>query len=121
FEGTVVDGDKRGRLLGYPTASIETEEKYLLPLQGIYAVRVHLRDKVFYGMACLVLVPTYIKDMKESKVEVYIFDFNLDINGEIFKIDWLEFIRYEEKYSGAEEMKAQLVDDEIAVRKVLNI
>src|SRR5699024_12224800 len=65
FEGKVVDGDKRGRLLGYPTANIETEEKYLLPRQGIYAVRVHLRDKVFYGMANLGLVPTFIKDMKE--------------------------------------------------------
>src|SRR5699024_2949415 len=73
FEGKVVDGDKRGRLLGYPTANIETEEKYLLPRQGIYAVRVHLRDKVFYGMANLGLVPTFIKDMKEPKVEVYIF------------------------------------------------
>lgn len=121
FEGKVVDGDKRGRLLGYPTANIETEEKYLLPRQGIYAVRVHLRGKVYYGMANLGLVPTFIKDMKEPKVEVYIFDFNQDVYGEIIKIDWLEFIRNEEKYSGAEEMKAQLVDDEIAVRKVLNI
>src|SRR5699024_8997062 len=41
FESKVVEGDKRGRMLGYPTANIETEEKYLLPRQGINAVRVH--------------------------------------------------------------------------------
>src|SRR5699024_6941926 len=103
------------------TANIETEEKYLLPRHGLYAVRVHLRDKVFYGMAHLGLVLPFLTHMKEAKVEEYIFDFNQDVYGEIIKIDWLEFIRNEEKYSGAEDMKAQLVDDEIAVRKVLNI
>src|SRR5699024_2420279 len=121
FEGKVVDGDKRGRLLGYPTANIETEEKYLLPRQGIYAVRVNLRDKVFYGMANLGVVCKFIKDKEENKVEVYIFDFIQDVDSEIIKIDWLEFIRDEEEYSGAVEMNAQLVDDEIVVRKVFNI
>src|SRR5699024_233509 len=121
YEGKVIDGDKRGRLLGYPTANMEAEEKYLLPKQGIYAVKVHLKNESYYGMANLGLVPTFIENMKEPKVEVFIFDFDKEIYGETLKIDWLEFIRDEEKYSGAEEMKEQLIIDEVAIRKILSI
>ncbi len=121
YEGKVVDGDKRGRLIGFPTANLKTEEKYLLPKQGVYAVRVHLGNEVYYGMANLGLVPTFIENMEEPKVEVFIFDFDKDIYGEILKIDWLEFIRNEEKYSGVEEIKAQLAADEVAIRNILSI
>lgn len=121
YAGKVIDGDKRGRLIGYPTANLETEEKYLLPKEGVYAVKVHLANEVYYGMANLGFVPTFKEHMDEPIVEVFIFDFDKDIYGETLKIDWLNFIRNEEKFSGIEEIKTELAADEVTVRKILSI
>ncbi|SRR5699024_565451 len=120
YEGTVVTGDKRGRLIGFPTANLETNEEYLLPKKGVYAVKLILCNETYYGMANLGFVPTFKEDMSEPKIEVYIFDFNKDIYGETIKVEWLEFIREEQKFSGIEEIKAQLKADEITIRKIIN-
>lgn len=120
YEGTVVTGDKRGRLIGFPTANLETNEEYLLPKKGVYAVKLIVSSKVYYGMANLGFVPTFKEDMSEPKIEVYIFDFNKDIYGETIKLEWLEFVREEQKFSGIEEIKAQLKTDEINIRKIIN-
>src|SRR5699024_8700527 len=104
---------------GFPTANLETEEKYLLPKQGVYAVKVYLKGESFYGMANLGFVPTFKEKIDEPKIEVFIFDFDQDIYGEVLKVEWIKFIREEKKFSGIEEIKAQLKSDEISIRQFI--
>ena len=60
IRGTVVEGDRRGRLLGYPTANIELDsQKKLVPADGIYFVKVALGDEKYFGMASIGVRPTF--------------------------------------------------------------
>ena len=115
--GTVVRGDNRGgSQLGFPTANLAISEDKFLPKQGVYAVKVRHGKKLFNGMANLGVVPTFTDGRSEPKVEVNIFDFNEDIYDETITIEWHEFIREEKKFSGVEEIVAQLKADERTIR-----
>lgn len=115
--GKVVRGDNRGgSQLGFPTANLNISNDKFLPKQGVYAVKVHCRGKLYNGMANLGVVPTFIDGRSEPKVEVNIFDFIEDIYDETITIEWHEFIREEKKFSGIEEIVAQLKDDETTIR-----
>jgi len=110
--GTVVEGDKRGKTIGYPTANIEVNEDVLLPQSGVYAVKVVYKNTSYDGMANLGVKPTFHSDEKEPAIEVNIFDFEGDIYGEELKVEWYTFIREEKKFSGVDELIAQIKRDE---------
>jgi len=108
--GQVVDGKKIGRTIGYPTANIVVEDKYkLIPADGIYAVKVKHKDVMYGGMLSIGYNPTVNGEFKT--VEVNIFDFDKEIYGDTATIYFLERLRDELKFSGLEELKAQLAID----------
>lgn len=116
--GTVVKGDNRGgSQLGFPTANIHISSDKFLPKQGVYAVKVRHNNNVYNGMANLGVVPTFTEGRTEPKLEVNIFDFNEDIYGEQLTVEWYAFIREERKFTGIEEIVAQLNNDEKEIRK----
>lgn len=123
FSGTVVGGDKRGRELGYPTANIELELKdKLLPLIGIYAVRVTVKNEKYNGLLSIGRRPTFYED-GEVVSEVYIYDFDEQIYGEKITIELVERLRGEEKFNSTDELIAQMNKDRdngIIVLKNLN-
>lgn len=121
YEGIVSDGDKRGRLIGFPTANLKATEEYLLPKSGVYAVKVVHNEMLYYGMANLGFVPTFKEEIDTPKVEVYIFNFNRDIYGEKLKVEWIEYVREEQKFSGIDEIKAQLKKDELKIRDIFKL
>lgn len=117
FEGTVVDGNKLGRELGYPTANlkIETEEK-LIPGNGIYAVKAQIRSAgepeshpLLKGMMSIGIRPTIGGTNKV--IEVNIFDFNENIYGKPLRVYVKKYLRPEEKFSGLDALKEQLAKD----------
>lgn len=111
FSGTVVGGDKRGRELGYPTANIEPELKEkLLPLIGIYAVRVTVNNEKYNGLLSIGRRPTFYED-GEVVSEVYIYDFDEQIYGERLTIELVERLRGEEKFNSTDELIAQMNKD----------
>ena len=110
--GTVVEGEKRGRQLGFPTANLAIDNEKLLPRQGVYAVTVDYNGKTYNGMANLGVKPTFHQDTIEPITEVFIFDFNQDIYGDQLTVYWHTFIRPEKKFNGVDEIKAQLHQDE---------
>jgi riboflavin kinase/FMN adenylyltransferase len=123
FEGLVIEGNKLGRTIGYPTANlhIENEEK-LIPGNGVYAVRVEVvsRESLagsFVGMMNIGVRPTV--DGKKRMIEVNIFDFNKDIYGETLRVSITHYIRGEVKFNGLEELKTQLEKDRFAAMKLL--
>lgn len=115
--GIVIHGDKRGRELGYPTANIEVSDEKLLPKQGIYAVTIDVKGKIYQGMASFGVNPTFIEGRANPLLETYIFDFAEDIYEEAVQVYFHQFIREEQKFAGKEEIIAALERDESKVKE----
>ncbi|WP_317993695.1 bifunctional riboflavin kinase/FAD synthetase [Bartonella gliris] len=114
----IIQGEKLGRLLGFPTAN------QMLPPQtslahGVYAVRLRRANGVLHdGVASFGCRPTVVKD-GVPLLETYLFDFNGDLYGESCTVSFLQFLRGQEKFDGLEPLIAQMQRDEKAAREVL--
>lgn len=119
FEAVVVHGNKIGRTIGYPTANLQpTYGDILIPGIGIYAVKVHHKEQVYKGMMSIGKRPT-VTDDNIITIEVNILDFNEDIYGEKLYVEFIAYVRGEEKFSGLEALKAGIAQDEVAIRAIL--
>jgi riboflavin kinase/FMN adenylyltransferase len=120
FCGKVVEGNKIGRTIGYPTANLEISEKLkLIPGDGIYAVDVVLPDepgKLYAGMMSIGFRPTI--GVSDRTIEVNIFDFDRMIYGETIKVIVKKYLRPEVKFNGLDELKHQLALDKISALQV---
>ncbi|MEX0929119.1 MAG: bifunctional riboflavin kinase/FAD synthetase [Balneolales bacterium] len=113
ISGTVVHGDKRGELMGFPTANIKPDnKKKVIPQNGVYAVDVLTEGKKYRGMMNIGVRPTFTGEGRT--LEVNIFDFNQDLYGISLEIYFLDRIRDEKKFAGMEELIAQLENDKIS-------
>jgi riboflavin kinase / FMN adenylyltransferase len=110
LSGLVVEGNKLGRTIGFPTANISLlfEEK-LIPKNGVYAVFVHIGEKQFKGMMNIGYRPTVLGN--SLSIEVNIFDFSQDIYGQTISIEFVHYLREEQKFSSLEALKKQLQTD----------
>ena len=109
ISGLVIEGDKRGRQIGFPTANISLG-KLIRPAFGVYAVLIEgIENKVLRGIANIGRRPT-VND-RGVLLEVNIFDFNEDIYGKKIFISLIDFIRDEKKFDGIENLKKQIVMD----------
>jgi riboflavin kinase/FMN adenylyltransferase len=116
--GTVIKGKQLGRTIGYPTANIFIEDTdKLIPKIGVYAVNVILKGITYKGMLNVGSNPTTDVDHK-IKIEVNIFDFDKDIYGETLKVEFVKWIRNEEKFANLDELKQALANDKIACAHV---
>lgn len=120
IEGEVIHGDKRGKELGYPTANIKISSEYkLIPKKGIYAVSVVV-DKVKYnGMMSIGVNPTVSND-DSLKLEVNIFDFDKDIYGKKIKVNFIDYLRDEQKFNSLEDLIEAMASDKEKVLNKLN-
>jgi riboflavin kinase/FMN adenylyltransferase len=113
FTGQVVEGNKLGRSIGYPTANLAITDPYkLMPANGVYAVDVIAGDeqeKCLKGMMNIGFRPTV--DGTKKTVEVNIFNFDRDIYGKSLKVFVKKFLRAEQRFSGLEALKTQLEKD----------
>ena len=121
FEGVVIEGNKLGRTIGYPTANlhISSEEK-LIPGNGVYAVEVKsqkLKVKSLKGMMNIGLRPTV--DGKKRVIEVNIFNFDEDIYGQTLQVHLHHYLRGEVKFAGLDALKEQLFKDKLAAEEKL--
>jgi riboflavin kinase/FMN adenylyltransferase len=121
--GTVLHGRALGRKLGFPTANLLTHNEQFPPT-GVYAVRATLyggaQDRVLSGVANLGHRPT-IEDPAVSKLllEVHLFDFAEDIYGRELEVEFVTKLRDEMKFSGIEELRAQIDRDSAEARRIL--
>jgi riboflavin kinase/FMN adenylyltransferase len=111
--GVVVHGDERGRLLGYPTANLEPGRK-VLPLKGVFAVKVHGLGSVYEGMANVGTRPTV--DGLKTLIEVNLFAFNDTIYDKRIEIEFCNKVRDEQTFSSIDALKAQLALDKTQVK-----
>jgi riboflavin kinase/FMN adenylyltransferase len=100
--GRVVMGDQRGRTLGFPTANLKLDDpRKLLPRNGVYACRVSVQGSVYNGLGSIGVLPTFFHG-HPRKCEVFLFDFDKNIYGESIAIEFMEWIRQEEKFENAD-------------------
>ena len=119
--GTVVDGDKRGRTIGFPTANVAVPQGICIPADGVYAATYRRPDGSEH--ACAVNIgrrPTFYRDAPHSLIEAHLLDYSGDLYGETAALRFLAFLRSEKAFAGLEELKSQLaVDIEHARNAVL--
>jgi riboflavin kinase / FMN adenylyltransferase len=109
FSGIVVEGNKLGRTIGYPTANLSIEDAAkLIPGNGVYAVDIQIAEekKLYRGMMNIGYRPTV--DGTKKTIEVNIFEFDRQIYGEKLKVTVRKFLRHEIKFSGVDALKVQL-------------
>jgi len=117
MKGTVIHGEKRGRELGFPTANIKADPKYVSPELGIYTVRLYSKGKWYNGVASFGHNPTFQKDQNIRFLEVHLIDFDGDLYGEEIILEWHKRLREERSFDSVEELKKQIEKDkEEAIR-----
>ena len=104
LSGTVIDGEKIGRTINYPTANISFDKDKLIPKPGVYAVTINVLNKNFDGMLNI--------GIQQQKIEVHIFDFSKNIYGLDIKIEFKKLIRGNIKFANILHLKNQLIEDE---------
>ncbi|RFB76382.1 bifunctional riboflavin kinase/FAD synthetase [Methylovirgula sp. 4M-Z18] len=116
IEGEVVHGQKLGRTLGIPTANIVLDPSSHLR-HGIYAVRCTADDVTYNGVASFGRRPTV--DNGPPLLEVFVFDFSGDLYGKEVEVDFVAWLRGEEKFDGLDALKAQMQRDVEKAREIL--
>ncbi len=110
FSGIVVQGSKRGRIMGFPTANINIDDRKVIPGDGVYAVHAIYDQETYQGMMHIGTRPTFIVD-ELITIEVHIFDFDKEIYGEKLTIICLEKIRDIIKFPDKESLLEQMKKD----------
>jgi len=120
IEGTVEQGDQRGRTIGFPTANVALGE-HLRPRFGVYAVRALIEGEADWrpAVANLGRRPTFGK-LKEN-FEIHLLDFAGDLYGKVLRVALVDLIRPEMKFAGLDQLKAQIAADGEAARRLLAI
>ncbi|MCC5995255.1 MAG: bifunctional riboflavin kinase/FAD synthetase [Oceanicaulis sp.] len=117
IEGEVVEGDRRGRTLGFPTANVALGE-YVRPAFGVYAVRVDTgAGEGLAGVANIGRRPTV--EGLEARLEAHVFDFNADLYGQVIGCELIAFIRPEQRFDGLDALRAQIAADCETARRLL--
>ncbi len=118
LQGRVVKGTQRGHRIGFPTANIAVDKDKLLPANGVYAVWVHAAGEIYPAVANIGVRPTF--DEAEKTVEVHIFDFERDIYGQDVRVDLVEYLRPEQKFTSLDALITQISTDVQRAREILN-
>ena len=111
LEGTVVNGYKVGRKIGFPTANLQVDFPHkLIPSVGVYAVYVYVEGKQWKGMLNIGHRPT-LNNGNNLSIEVHILDFQSDIYNHKIRIEFIHFLRPELKFSSVDELVSQMQKD----------
>ncbi|MDE2050967.1 MAG: bifunctional riboflavin kinase/FAD synthetase [Gammaproteobacteria bacterium] len=115
--GRVVQGNRLGRSLGFPTANLQIERRRP-PVQGIFAVRVHgASEAALPGVASLGTRPTV--DGEHTLLEAHVFDFSGDLYGREIEVEFVAKLREEERFPSLDALTAQMHKDAARARDIL--
>ena len=110
LRGTIIGGKKLGRKLGFPTANMSYDTKYVIPKTGVYYTNIMIDGTLHKSITSVEYNPTV--DGKNLSIETYILDFDREIYGQEVKLYFVEYMRDEEKYETLDELVEQLKKDE---------
>lgn len=119
FTSEIFTGDRRGRLLGAPTINQYLPDELIVPLFGVYASRVYFNGKEYIGVTNIGNRPTF--DGESVRSETFIIGFEGDLYGKAVEIELFKFIRPEQKFNTADELKTQIAEDVEATKKYFSV
>ncbi len=111
----VEHGQRLGTAIGFPTINQSFPSEYVIPRKGVYAVRVRF-DGVSYGGVCNVGCRPTVSQTGEITAETHLFDFEGDLYGKSVAVEFLRFLRPEEKFASVEELRDQIRRDQALAR-----
>ncbi len=117
--GPVIHGDGRGRKINVPTANIEIPPGKLLPANGIYATWAWVKGKRYAAATNVGVRPTFTPDLPSPAVEAHLLDFDGDIYGQDLRLEFVDYLRPEEKYDSVEALLVQIARDIEKTRVIL--
>ena len=109
--GEIVHGNHIGTKMKMPTINIHPTSDKLLPPNGVYVSKVLIDGVTYNGITNIGVKPTIKESKKRLGVETHIFDFHGDVYGETARVDFLDFVRPEKKFSSLDELTRQISED----------
>ena len=121
LKGTVIHGNERGRLLGFPTANLAVPANFAVPGHGVYATMTSFLDEpgavARPSVTNIGTRPTF--DNGERSVETFVLDWSGDLYAQSLRVEFIQKLRDEQKFNGLDAIKAQLTRDVEASRAAL--
>lgn len=115
--GTVEEGDRRGRTIGFPTANLAIDESHALPADGVYACYVFVRDTALPAVTNIGVRPTF--GSLRRTVEAHLLDWSGDLYGQVVRLAFVHHLRGERKFNGIDDLRAQITHDAQQARTLL--
>ncbi len=119
LHGTVIQGDKRGRKLNFPTANIQSPEDKLIPANGIYSCWAWLGEERFEAAVNIGYRPTFHQEEGRPLVEAHLLDFDRDIYGQDLRLEFIARLRDELKFDSVEALIDEMGKDVARTRQIL--
>lgn len=113
FESPVIDGDKRGRMIGFPTINQHLPDCLVTPKFGVYESITYVGGMAYKSFTNIGIRPTW--EVAVPICETHIFDFNGNLYGETVRVELVRYLREEKKFSSIDEIKAQLEYDKSSI------
>lgn len=117
LRGPVIQGDRRGHTIGYPTANIAVHPVHALPADGVYVCRVYLDGTALPAVTNIGTRPTFAATRRT--VEAHLLDWSGDLYGQHIRLEFLHRLRGEQKFNGIAELVAQIGRDVARARELL--
>ena len=119
LSNVVIDGEKRGRDLGFPTANLKPPPRKVIPGHGIYAAFAHIEGEAHPAAVNVGVRPTF--GGSELLIEAYILDFEDDLYGRVTTIEFVEKLRPELEFESVDALVERIKDDVAGVRRILKL
>jgi riboflavin kinase/FMN adenylyltransferase len=113
LEGKIITSEKRGRVLGFPTANLDIKPQQALPGNGIYATIAHVQGKHFHSATNIGIRPTF--GIGKEMVETHLLNYRGNLYGKDMRVEFVQKLRDEERFPSSEELQTQIEKD---IRKV---
>ena len=118
--GNVTYGDRRGGKLGIPTANLDYPKNRLIPPRGVYATIAHLGSQHIASVTNIGVHPTFDTGLSVPTIEAHLLDFSGDIYANELTLDFIHFIRPEQKFDSVAALLAQINQDIQTARETLH-
>jgi riboflavin kinase/FMN adenylyltransferase len=117
LEGKIITSEKRGRVLGFPTANLDIKPQQALPGNGIYATIAHVQGQYFHSATNVGIRPTF--GAGEEMVETHLLNYKGNLYGKNIRVEFVQKVRDEERFPSSEKLKTQIQEDIREVEAIL--
>ena len=119
-EGEVVEGDKRGKKLGFPTSNLHIPSSMACLRSGVYACHVWVGGERWKAVVNLGVRPTFEHQPVPARIEIHILDFSGNLYGQTLLVEFITFLRQERKFENISALQTQIEHDISRARQILS-